>query len=277
MSQSGLLELAHEKLYWPSPSQILQPTGAGPSVYARLAEEKIGKTIQRDCQDGAGLRVGVLAANPDGDATEAPIAIVCDFPRTVSNATLKKTYQLAWSFSRAQALITIEPHLLRVWTCCEKPPTESETLNPVVPPVSRTDLDLLNQPSVSKPTESSALRWVDLVSGQFFQDRSDRFQRSGAADQMLLNNLKEVRRQLKELKLEPNTIHDLLARIIFIQFLSDRKDSAGNPALNETVFKDLHRRKILSNYYRNLSEIQGYFILKTALSVSKPKEQSLWV
>ena len=105
MSQSGLLELAHEKLYWPSPRQILQPTGAGPSVYARLAGEKIGRTIERDCQDGAGIRVGVLAANPEGDGTETPIAVVCEFPRPVSDTTLRKAQQLAWSFSRSQSLI----------------------------------------------------------------------------------------------------------------------------------------------------------------------------
>ena len=40
MSQSGLLELAHEKLHWPTPKEILEPSGAGPSVYAQIAKEK---------------------------------------------------------------------------------------------------------------------------------------------------------------------------------------------------------------------------------------------
>ncbi|WP_460204914.1 hypothetical protein [Scytonema sp. NUACC21] len=41
MSQSGLLELAHEKLHWPTPKQILDPSGAGPSIYARMAMQPL--------------------------------------------------------------------------------------------------------------------------------------------------------------------------------------------------------------------------------------------
>jgi|GEM_PF-3881469 len=89
MSQSGLLELAHEKLYWTHPSQIWQPTGAGASVYARLAQEKLGRTI-RNLPDGANVQVGVLAANPHGDDTEAPIAIVCNFPDPSQNRRFGK-------------------------------------------------------------------------------------------------------------------------------------------------------------------------------------------
>ena len=132
-----------------------------------------------------------------------------------------------------------------MWTCCEKPPTSSEALNPVA---------TVNKSSLSQQAAES-LHWVDLVSGQFFQDHNHRFQRSGSADQMLLSNLKEVRWQLREQGLDQDTIHDLLARIIFIQFLSQRRDSAGNPALTEEVFKDLHRQGILSSDYKKLSEI----------------------
>jgi len=38
MSQSEMLELAHQKLYWPEPSQIWEPSGSGPKVYAQLAK-----------------------------------------------------------------------------------------------------------------------------------------------------------------------------------------------------------------------------------------------
>lgn len=116
MPQSRLLELAHEKLHWPTPKQILAPSGAGPSVYARIAKEKLGKTIS-ELPDGEGVQVGILAANPLGDSTEAPIAIVCNFQNEVSEETLKYTYKLAWSFTRSPSLITIEPSQLRIWTC----------------------------------------------------------------------------------------------------------------------------------------------------------------
>lgn len=252
MSQSGLLELAHEKLYWTHPSQIWQPTGAGASVYARLAQEKLGRTI-RNLPDGAGVQVGVLAANPHGDDTEAPIAIVCDFPRPISESTLRETYKLAWSFSRSPSLITTEPDRLRVWTCYEEPPTESELLAPV-DEISRRELEAsLSQ----QAAETLRLHWAELVSGQFFQDHQKRFQRSKSADQMLLNNLKSVRQQLKKLRLDYNTIHDLLARIIFIQFLFDRKDSQGHPALNSEFLDHLYEIGELSSRYNGLPELLG--------------------
>jgi hypothetical protein len=252
MSQSGLLELAHETLSWTHPSQIWQPTGAGASVYARLAQEKLGRTI-RNLPDGAGVQVGVLAANPHGDDTEAPIAIVCDFPRPISESTLRETYKLAWSFSRAPSLITTEPDRLRVWTCYEEPPTESELLTPV-DEMSRRELEAsLSQ----QAAETLRLHWAELVSGQFFQDHQKRFQRSKSADQLLLNNLKSVRQQLKKRRLDYNTIHDLLARIIFIQFLFDRKDSQGHPALNPEFLDYLHEIGELSARYSGLPELLG--------------------
>ena len=256
MSQSGLLELAHDRLHWPSPSQIWQPSGAGPSIYAQLAREKLERTI-KNLPDGAGVQVGVLAANPNGDETEAPIAVVCDFSRPISETTLRETYKLAWSFSRSPSLITSEPERLRVWTCYEEPPTESDILTPV-DEISRRELESFGHPSLSQQAaETLRLHWADLVSGQFFQEHQERFQRSHSADQMLLNNLKSIRRQLKELQLDYDTIHDLLARIIFIQFLFDRKDSQGNPALNTEFLAHLHEIGELSARYQNLPKILG--------------------
>lgn len=183
MSHSTMLELVHERLYWPEPSQIWHPSGSGPNVYAQLAREKIGKKIERNFPDiASGVEVGVLAANPEGDDTEAPLAIVCQFNRPISQTVLKETHELAWSFSRASSLITIEPQLLRVWSCCE-PPKNDEAPKAVVE-VPETDL---NQQA------ADALQWVELVSGHFFQEHDSRFQRSGAADQWLLKNLKDVR------------------------------------------------------------------------------------
>ena len=46
MSQSGMLELAHKKLYWPKPEQIWKPRGSGPKVYAQLAKEKIEEKFE---------------------------------------------------------------------------------------------------------------------------------------------------------------------------------------------------------------------------------------
>lgn len=255
MSQSGLLELAHQKLHWPTPKEILEPSGAGPSVYAQIAKEKLGRTISK-LPDGQGVQIGVLVANPQGDSTETPIALVCDFPGEVSEETLKKTYRLAWSFSRTPALITTEPQRLRIWTCYEEPPKEDDVIKPVVN-VSKQEIESFNQLSLSgQAADTLRLHWVDLVSGQFFHEHSQRFQRKKAADQMLLKNLKSVRKILQQNELDDDTIHDLLARIIFIQFLFDRQESEGNPALNTTLLDYLYiTEKLLSARYSHLADI----------------------
>lgn len=243
-----MLELAHQKLYWPEPSQIWNPSGSGPKVYAQLASEKIGEKIKREFPDDAGgLKVSVLAANPSGHETEAPIAIVCQFNTLVPQAVIKETHRLAWSFSRARSLITIEPQLLRVWSCCEPPQKEEpETV------FEATETDLVQQ-------AADALQWVELVSGQFFQKHESRFKRSGAADQMLLKNLKDVRQQLQENGWDDETIHDLLARIIFIQFLFQKQDSNGTSALNEKILQNLHGQGTLSQAYKELPKILQHF------------------
>ncbi|MFO5494786.1 MAG: class I SAM-dependent DNA methyltransferase, partial [Cuspidothrix sp.] len=255
MSQSGLLELAHEKLHWPTPKEILEPSGAGPSVYAHIAKEKLGRTISK-LSDGHGVQIGVLAGNSQGDSTETPIALVCDFPGEVSEETLKKTYRLAWSFSRTPSLITTEPNRLRLWTCYEEPPKEDDIIRPVIN-VSKREIESFNHVSLSdQGAETLRLHWADLVSGQFFQEHSQRFQRKQAADQMLLKNLKSVRKRLQKNELDDDTIHDLLARIIFIQFLFDRQDSEGNPALNTTLLDYLYiTEKLLSARYSHLADI----------------------
>jgi N-6 DNA Methylase len=248
MSQTGFLELVHEKLYWPSPDQILKPSGAGAKFYAELADKKIGQKLRRERPDASGVKVGILAANPQGTDTEAPIAIVCEFPRPVSADTIKETYRLAWSFSRARSLITIEPNLLRVWSCCEYPDDSN-----VPEPIITTEASLSEQ-------AAQALQWVELVSGQFFQNNNGRFKKSGSADQMLLSNLKEVRRQLHDAGLQDYaTIHDLLARIIFIQFLFHKRDSDGNPALNQRILHGLYEENVLSRVYSELSELLESF------------------
>lgn len=249
MSQTGLLQIAHDILYWPSPDQIWEPSGSGAKFYAELASKKIGHNLRRECTDADGVRVGILAANPAGNDTEAPIAIVCEFPRSVSVATIRETYRLAWSFSRARSLITLEPNLLRVWSCCVDP-EDPKSNDPVT---EATESSLSEQ-------AAKALQWVELVSGQFFQNNIDRFKKSGSADQMLLSNLKEVRRQLYQAGLHDYaTIHDLLARIIFIQFLFQKRDSEGNPALNERILQGLYTDSVLSKVYRELHELLENF------------------
>jgi N-6 DNA Methylase len=245
------LELAHQKLGWPSRDEILKPPGEGALVFARLAEAKIGSTLAHQ-PDGAGVRVGILSPNPDTSATEPPLAVVCEFQRSIGHQTLREMQKLAWNFSRCPMFVTVEPHLLRAWTCCE-PPSEG-----LLPPCALRELpssELAKRGSLSTRA-AQALHWVNLVSGQFFRDNASRFRRDQRADQLLLENLRFVRQALCEKGLANDDVcHDLLARVIFIQFLFDRKDSNGRAALNAGTLERLHDEKELNAKHENFASI----------------------
>lgn len=244
----------HRRLDWPSPEQILNPSGAGPNVFARLAKEKIGSAIER-LPDGTGLRVGVLSASPENDATESPIAVVCEFQRPASECTLQETHRLAWNFSRTPLLITIEPGLVRAWSCCEGPPSINET-NPFKAQIEQYEIDTSGGHGDTSSQAARSLHWVQLVSGKYFKENETRFKRDKCADYLLLENLKSVHHKLiNDKRLDSDICHDLLARIIFVQFLFHRKDSKGRPALDAKRLNRLYEERILSDRYEELSQI----------------------
>ncbi len=76
---------------------------------------------------------------------------------------------------------------------------------------------------------------MSLITGNFLRKQSRYFPSDGRADVLLLKNLRHVRRQLIESGLDRNVCHDLLARIIFTQFLFHRKDRAGNPFFSKSL------------------------------------------
>src|SRR5262249_14611330 len=55
------------------------------------------------------------------------------------------------------------------------------------------------------------------------------------------------------------TSHDLLARLMFVQFLFDRKDSQGQAALNQQVLEQLRSQGVLANPVKNLQEILAHY------------------
>lgn len=244
---------AHRQFAWPTPEQILDPSGAGPHVFAQLAKDKLGKAIER-LRDGVGVKVGVLAANPEDDATESPLAIVCEFQRTVSEKTLQEAHRLAWNFSYAPLLITIEPDLVRAWSCCEEPPAANEN-NPLKAQINKFELKTSKSHGNLSSQAARSLHWVQLVSGQYFKENESRFKRDHCADYLLLENLKGVRQKLLNKGLDQDICHDLVARIIFVQFLFHRKDSKGRPALDATRLNRLYEERVLSARYEELAKI----------------------
>ncbi|HVC98467.1 MAG TPA: N-6 DNA methylase [Pirellulales bacterium] len=226
-----LLEEACEWFGWPPPEFVLDPKGEGAGVCAHSAKQKIGEPLKRAFPKFA-VETGILVPDPNGAGTAAPLAVICQFPRGADPEVLREAHRLAWNFSRTSLLITLEPQQLSAWSCFQDP-DQSEDLRRVC---------ALSTPEGSAPGGTSQqgqirelLHWVSLITGNFLRQRQAHFPTDGRADLLLLRNLRHVRRSLIESDLDRDVCHDLLARIVFTQFLFHRKDSAGNPFFSPTI------------------------------------------
>jgi len=246
-----------------SSNEIFFPKGAGARVFSDLANEKIGNVIEREKE--VKVKVGILVANPKAKETQHPIAIICKFKGKVSQDIIDFTHKLCWNFCRSPLLIVIEPTLIRVFSCYEKPKEQKLASNELPFEEVETGFSAPNPiyeynpkaETLSTEAKSAikALQWVELVSGNFFNEEKARFPREQKADETLLHNLSFIRKELNNEGLEYDTIHDLLARIIFIQFLFDRKDSQGKSVISSEYLEQLHKDKELSSKYENPEEI----------------------
>ena len=252
------LEQAAHELGWPEERWILEPPGAGAAVNAALAERKIRSSIAS--LEGAGnARVGVLSLDPTAAETQAPLALVCAFEGPAPTPTLAELHRLAWNFSRTPLLLTVDTHRLRAFTCCEPPSTKVPVdVLPSEIPEARYEFEGSNRPSAPLAAQASqALHWLELASGRFIQRHERRFRRDRCADTLLLENLRFARSELHQRGLAYDIIHDLLARIIFVQFLFDRRDSNGYTALNAGHLSRLHQDGVLSEPYETFGAVLG--------------------
>jgi len=247
-----LLDTVHKKLGWPSRAEVLKPSGAGPSVYARLVQSKLGRVLSRR-DDIQGVEVGILASEPGANATEPPLAVVCEFNGVASPAAIEHAHRLAWNFCRAPLLVTLERHLIRAWTTCERPRIQANGTLPESE-IESLRIDPRNSLDFSDAATRS-LSWVSLVSGQLFREHVLRFPRKQCADETLLDNLSSVRDRLIGMKLPVETVHDLLARLIFVQFLFHRKDDRGNSALTPEWLAKQHEARTLTDSYTSLEAV----------------------
>lgn len=246
------LSTMHRDFGWPTPEAIVAPEGAGPAMYARLARQKIGASLNRMAGDGA-VEVGILSLDSGSDTSEAPLAIVCQFARPADARLLAEAHRLAWNFCHAPLLITIDPVHLRTFSCFVAPVELLGTPSP-----DRAELlPRLDAARLASDRASELLHFVNIASGRLIETHSDSFRSEGRADRTLLVNLKEVRARLLggRRKLPVDLAHDLIARLIFIQFLFHRKDANGVSALNPEQLIRLHEDGVLAGRYDDLSAL----------------------
>ncbi len=250
-----MLKTAQAELGWPSSDTLFNPPGSGAAVIADLARTKIQQRINQ-LEVGLNARIGILTSEPNSSSTQAPLALVCEFQRPVSITTLRELHILAWNFSRTPLLVTIEPHRLRAFSCCQQP--ERKQLDEVMLRAEILEAEYkADQPHSLNDHVTAALHWLNLSNGVLQRRYPKRFDRRNSADNTLLENLNVVRERLHESGLDYDLIHDLLARLIFIQFLFQRRDSNGTPALNPAHLNRLHQQGVLANSHKSLGDILG--------------------
>jgi len=226
-----LLEQAANWLGWPESSLVLAPQGEGALVCARMAKQKIGESLKRKFPSLT-VDTGILTPDPNGASTPTPLAVVCQFSAGATDEALREAHRLAWNFSRTALLITLEPHRLMAWSCFQDPGQDDHLIR--VCQLSRADTTGTGGLKAQLRIRE-LLHWVSLISGNLQKRLPQHFPEEGRADALLLKNLRYVRQLLSENGLERRFCHDLLARVIFTQFLFQRKDSSGNPFFSKTL------------------------------------------
>lgn len=243
----------HNWLGWPDPEQAFEPGGAGAQVYADFARKKIRGAL-KIAHPGVVVKVGVIAADPNSYTSEAPLALVCEFPRAAREEVLDLVHRLAWNLSRTALLITLEPHQLVAWSCYQDP-TQGERRRVCELPTP----DVFPPPGTQQQSDvRDLLHWVNLITHRAQSLQPEKFPGDGRADALLLKNLRYVRGELLKMSLAREHCHDLLARVIFTQFLFHRKDSGGHAFFSKQKMKSLHEERVLSKVHDDLASVLSH-------------------
>jgi hypothetical protein len=224
------------QLGWPSAERVTSPKGGAQEHYARQIRTKIGDALTKLTKE-VKVETGIVSSNSDADSSEAPLAIVCQFDQAVGDDVLREAQRLAWNFRQAALLITLEPHRVQAWTCALAPKTgktqrKLDVLRALPPLVLEHGA---KRASLLQRDAAQMLHWVNLVSGEFFRKRPAKFRKNERVDALLVSNLRAVRTRLTAAALAKEVCHSLLARLIFTQFLFQRRDTDGNPAISQRV------------------------------------------
>jgi len=243
----------HHWLGWPAPEEAFGPSGAGTKVFADFAKKKIQSALNV-YYPGVTVETGVIAPDPYSDSSDAPLALVCEFPRAASDDVLDLAHKLAWNLSRTALLITLEPHRLIAWSCFQDPTQGAERRVCELP----TPDGFKASGTPAQQQVRDLLHWVNLITHRAQNDYPKKFPADGRADTLLLKNLRYVRRELLSRGLTQDHCHDLLARVIFTQFLFHRRDSDGNAFFSPAKMRRLKDEGILTKIHDHLASLLSH-------------------
>jgi hypothetical protein len=151
-------------------------------------------------------------------------------------------------------LVTVDPYIVRAWSLSHRPES-NRNAPPAAAEIQSAKVSLQSYDSNIIKNTNHVLNWLNLLSGQFFREHATYFQAQNRADVVLLDNLCFVREKLLKDGLPERTVNSILARLVFIQFLFDRKDKNGTSVFSEEELFNLYSNNILQNKHKNLCSI----------------------
>ena len=223
---------------WPERAEIFHPRSSSRRVVVDLIDTRVGNPLRKR---GAEVEVGTVPTSLATEASDAPLAMVCEFKQTPTRDHLDLAHRLAWNLCRSRLLVTIDRRTVVAWSCC-------------LPPDDPQRIVFDSENAGLQETALHALHWISLSSGEFFRSRATAFRPEGKADAWLLRNLRHVRSELLQAGLPKEICHDLLARLIFVQFLFHRTDKSGKPFIDENLLKQRFEGSV-KEQYSSLAEI----------------------
>lgn len=154
---------------------------------------------------------------------------------------LRKFYNRVWSMARPRFLFLAKPGELAVYDLAKKPPKSAQEFRKLQP------LEIA-EATTAVAEKLKLFRREEMESGRVFEAEYRFGDLKHRADQALIHDLKEVRRELiaaglggKKLKYA----HALIGRSIFIRYLEDRE------ILTKKTFDEVARRE---NHWKSLLE-----------------------
>ncbi len=243
------LKLAELELGWPNREVLLNPKGPGPRAALELIKRKLAPTLEAEGIHG--VSIGIISQDSRSDSFEPPIGIVAEFPFQASDLIVARTRDAAWNFSYAPLLVTAHPGGLAGWSCWEAP-RHDETGRSQIDPIAH--LDDATRSSKSARDARRSLNWSSIISRNFIQMKSARFQTKSRVDNSLLNNLEFVAARLRDDGLQSSGVLRLLTTVVLLSFLEQKRDKANATLLNSNLLSRVSERRDIQTSHPTLAD-----------------------
>jgi len=181
---------------------------------------------------------------------------------TEDHQAIAELHKLVWNMGQAPLLFIILPTKVLIYNAYAPPKIERGNLDVYAGFIEEIRLFVTVDREIKK---LSKYRSSELLTGNYWQKNSDKFDKKNRVNENLLNNLEFIRKKLNEEGLSNEIVHNLITRAIFIKYLEDRRDRFGNNVFPKDFFNDynesakgfvdlLSDRNLTYSFFHKLSE-----------------------